>query len=158
MANRMFPAMTQWCAMVIVEQRGHPAAERILSEARRLVGVRFRPQGRDLSGLDCVGLVWLAAARAGVLLPDRRDYPLRPNCSRRVAAMLREEGFCDLDPGGADAGDLLLMEPVRDQVHLCLMSDRGVIEACAGLRRVVERPWRADDSALSAYRFPGVQG
>ena len=140
--------------MVRAERGAHPAADQLVLAARALVGVRFRPQGRNEGGLDCVGLLWLAALRAGIRLGDRRDYPLRPNSADRVVAMLCREGFLDLPTPAAGPGDLLVMEPARDQVHLCLLTDRGVIEAHAGLRRMVERPHRADECIIGAYRFP----
>ena len=46
--------------------RGH----RIARRARSLVGVRFRPQGRDpMLGLDCVGAAAAAAEEPACRLP-----------------------------------------------------------------------------------------
>jgi hypothetical protein len=52
------------------------------------------------------------------------------------------------------AADVLLMQPVPDQAHFGMVTDRGVIEAHAGLGRVVERPARPDDRVLAAFRLP----
>ena len=62
----------------------------IAARARSLVGVRFRPQGRDPGiGLDCVGL---AAVSADVPVERvRRDYALR---GQRLAEI--EHELCDL--------------------------------------------------------------
>jgi hypothetical protein len=38
------------------------------------------------------------------------------------------------------AGDVLVLAPRRDQIHLGVFTGIGLVHADAGLRRVVERP------------------
>jgi len=110
------------------------AAER----AAALVGSRFRPQGRDCAtGLDCLGLV-LADHRI-----DPRhapsDYRLR---GEHRAALLAAAGrwFRRIAADKARVGDVLVMEPAPDQIHLAILTATGFVHADARLGRVVETP------------------
>lgn len=104
-----------------------------------MVGVRFRPQGRDPAlGVDCVGLVWAAYAAAGYVLLAPRDYPLRGWGRGRIVAALEVAGFRVV----ADArdGDVALLALPAGQFHLGLIARGRMVHAHAGLRRVVEVP------------------
>lgn len=128
--------------------RGH----RIARRARALVGVRFRPQGRDpMLGLDCVG----AAAAAADIPTDRlpRDYALR---GRHLAAI--EHELCDLGcqpvpVERAVAGDILVCEAGPEQLHIVVRAWNTFIHADAALRRVVERPLPVPWPVAGAWRF-----
>lgn len=117
------------------------AGERVLAAARALVGVRFRPQGRDPAfGLDCVGLVAVALARAGAVVTMPRDYGLTRGVlptDAVPAAMVR----C----GGEAAGDVLVCRVSATQLHLAIRAADGIVHADMAARRVVERggpvPW-----------------
>lgn len=109
----------------------------IAARARALVGTRFRPQGRDPSvGLDCVGL----AAAALDVPPARIDggYAARGHCLDALEAALRGLGCVPVE--SAEAGDLIVCRPARDQLHLLVCTGAGCVDADARLRRVVERP------------------
>ncbi len=114
-------------------------AERVVAEARALVGVPFRLQGRDPAiGLDCVGLAGLVLARAGfpVVLPT--GYGLRNGDAVRACAGLRAAGLRAVEAGLP--GDLALVRPGAMQLHLMILVPGGYVHAHAGLRRVVEMP------------------
>jgi hypothetical protein len=128
--------------------------DEIAARARALVGVRFRPQGRDPRlGLDCVGM---AAAAAGIPLERiRRDY-----ASRGQALAAIEQELCDLGcrpvPGrSVEAGDIMVCEAGPAQYHLLVCAREGFIHADAALRRVVERPWPAPWPVAGLWRSGG---
>lgn len=50
----------------------------MLSAARSYVGARWRHRGRSRYGVDCIGLVVLSLAAAGVQMRDRLDYGREP--------------------------------------------------------------------------------
>jgi hypothetical protein len=113
---------------------------RALTRAREAVGVKFRLHGRDLRGLDCVGLAawaWQVAVPTG--------YALRSSPRARIEAELAAMGFVPGDAPGA----VVLVAPGPGQLHLCIATGArvfgGVIHADATARRVVERaaplPW-----------------
>ena len=49
-------------------------------------------------------------------------------------------------------GQLLLMSPAADQLHLAVLTDRGFIHADAGLRKVVETPGVPRWPVIARYR------
>jgi hypothetical protein len=125
---------------------------RIASRARALVGVRFRPQGRDpLVGLDCVG----AAAAAAGIAPDRlrSDYAIR---GQHLAAIEHELCMLGCQPvpvERAAAGDLVVCEAGPAQFHIVVRAWSSFVHADAGLRRVVERPLPVPWPVAGAWRF-----
>jgi len=121
---------------------------RILARARRLIGVRFRPQGRSAeTGLDCIGLA--AAALRATDVP--RDYALRGGSAARLAEGLAAAGLRPVKSGRP--GDLLVMAAGAGQLHLGIFTGDGLIHADAGLRRVVERPGEPPWPVLSIWRM-----
>ena len=121
-------------------------------DARRalaLVGVPFRLQGRDASGLDCVGLC-LAAFR----IPPQRaraDYQLRGDFRSEIKAFLAT-GFRDVGGKRLRPGDLMVMQVSEQQSHLGIRTKLGFVHADAGLRRVVETPGEPPWPQLAVYR------
>lgn len=132
--------------------------EQAFAAARAMLGVRFRPQGRDAArGLDCVGLIWAAYAAAQVPLRAPVGYPLRGWRGLRIAAALEESGLvrvCELGQTGRRIGDVLLCGLGAGQCHLGLGGTASVIHAHARLGRVVESPWDADWAEAAVWRVP----
>lgn len=116
-----------------------------------MVGVRFRPQGKDpATGLDCVGLVWAAYAAAGRRLVPPRDYPLRGWCLERIEDALAGADFVHAHDA-MRPGDVVLIALPAWQYHLGLIGRETFVHAHAGLRRVVETP--LDTSVRGAGRW-----
>lgn len=123
--------------------------EEIVASARRCVGVRFRPQGRDpRTGLDCVGVAAMSFDKA---LPPAR-YPSRGRNWEMLARDAVEMGLREIIPGEARAGDLLIVEPGPGQIHTAVITPTGFVHADARLRRVVEVPGRPHWPVLAAWR------
>lgn len=135
----------------------------IAAEARTLLGVRFRHQGRDpQTGLDCLGLVEVVAHRLfgrEIMTPD---YPRRPPADRLRAGLEKE--CAEIETAEAREGDVLLINLPKDDaarhvgilaagpyelmiVHACEFRERG---------RVVEEPYRGwlRRNTVAAFRFP----
>jgi len=119
--------------------------QQAVDNARALVGVRWRHQGRTPWGVDCAGLVALAYAPVRDVV-DRTDYGRTPH-NGELEAMLRANfgepvltgpvALADLRPG-----DVVLMRWVDAPQHVALVCDHpdglGLIHAHAPSRRVVE--------------------
>jgi hypothetical protein len=129
--------------------------ERIAARARGLVGLRFRPQGREAEyGLDCVG----TAAVAMDLPPGRvrRDYPLRGEHLAAIEQELAALGCARVaDPA---AGDVIVCRSGPAQFHLLVCVGDGFVHADALLRRIVERPMPAPWPVAGVWRLQEEEG
>jgi cell wall-associated NlpC family hydrolase len=126
-------------------------ADRIVARARVLVGTKFRAQGRSTAGLDCIGL---ASLTFGV---DRRtvrdDYRLRGSDNGpRLRAALQSD-FRRISRRQLRPGDLILLQPGRDQWHLAVMTDAGMVHADARIGAVVETPGDPAWPIVGVYRL-----
>jgi cell wall-associated NlpC family hydrolase len=122
-----------------------------VTRARSLVGVRFRPQGRDpATGLDCVGLI----LRVFGIPPEqvRRDYRLSGNSAAELDAQLSRY-FRRLSNEASRVGDVVLCAVRGGQLHLAVDCGRSFIHADARARRVVETPGAPQWPILGMYRF-----
>jgi hypothetical protein len=153
MASRMFRASTRLSGMVAPDP-GHPRKGAIIRAARGCVGARFRLQGRGPDGLDCLGLVLACGRAAGLRLSAPAEYLMRGHDIGRIERELHNQGFRELPMHVATGGDLLLAVLSRAQAHFAVRTERGVVEAHAGLRRVVERPIGHECLGSRAWRFP----
>lgn len=119
------------------------------ARARALVGVPFLAQGRGEGGLDCVGVV----VETFGIQPEtvRRNYRLRGDHLPEFTRCLDSE-FRRIPNKQMRCGDLMLLAPRSDQLHLAVQTDRGFVHAHAGIRRVVETPGTPDWPLLGVYR------
>lgn len=128
--------------------------ERIAAEALALVGARFRLHGRDEHGLDCVGLVALAAARAGHEGVVPTGYGLRGGELARIGGWLEAAGLRAVDE--TRVGDVALVRAGPGQVHLMIVVTGGHVHAHAGLRRVVMMPGASPWRVIGVWRVEGA--
>ena len=125
-----------------------PRAATVVARARNLVGVPFRPQGRSsATGLDCIGLV----AEAFGLRNVPADYRLRGGAVAELEQGLADAGLHRCR-GEAAAGDVLVMRPAAQQLHLGIWTGGGIVHADARLGRVVERPGPPPWTLIGTWR------
>lgn len=125
--------------------------DNIVARARALIGVRFRPQGRNAEiGLDCIGVAAMATEARGV----PRHYNLRSSDVDEVNCEFSDFGFLRIAPVAAEAGDLLLVQAGPAQLHVVILTPEGYLHADARLRRVAEVPGEVPWPVLSAWRHP----
>ena len=123
-----------------------------MAAARSELGRAFRPQGRGDEGLDCLGLALRAMAAADCAV-DAPRLPMRGHRRDQVKGWLLAAGFAEMAVAASRPGDLLLSFPATRQAHLAVRTAEGFVEANAGLRRVVERPWGKGEGWHSAWRL-----
>ncbi|MEM7568153.1 MAG: NlpC/P60 family protein [Pseudomonadota bacterium] len=148
-ASRIFPALILcWLIPAL------PNADTMIAAARSCLGTRFRHQGRTPGrGLDCLGLIVVAAQAAGITMADQRAYSRQPNQAdfqQYVAAnamALRTQ----VAPGRIGVFDF-----GAGPQHVGLFTGAGLIHAYAPARKVIEHGWRAPwPGHLShIYAFP----
>jgi lipoprotein Spr len=128
------------------------AGEPIAARARELLGTRFRFQGRGPDGVDCIGVAVHALGLRCEAAP--RDYALRGGSLARLGAGLQAIGLQLCADEAAAPGDVLVLRPAPEQLHLAVATGTGFIHADAGLRRVVERPLPLPWPCLARWRAP----
>jgi hypothetical protein len=136
------------------------SAEAFVAAARSFVGVPWRHLGRARTGVDCIGLVLLAAREAGVELPDPAPYAREPQGTRLL------EGILGHAPRVAETapGDVLLFRMGLYGGHVGIASVHpawGVpacLHAYAPRRQAVEQPMDDELRAalLGAFRLPAL--
>jgi cell wall-associated NlpC family hydrolase len=124
----------------------------IAAAARAWIGSAFRPQGRGVGGLDCLGLVLESLKATGIQLLVPK-LAMRGHAERQVLCRMQELGLQQYPVHQAIVGDVLLAFPATRQTHLAVRTETGFVEANAALRRVVERPWAGGVGWHSAWRL-----
>lgn len=130
--------------------------DEVVAAARSCIGTRFRPQGRLIGiGLDCVGVVLVAAAAAGVRPDEVPAYALSGQNMALLLAQLRAAG-CEDVHGVPAAGDIGVLAPGAGRLHLGVLTGTNFVHAHAGLGRVVEGPIDEAWRWLGTWRLRGV--
>ena len=129
---------------------------RVIDEARSWVGVPFRHQGRDYSGIDCVGLPIVVGQSLG-LFDQRLDianYGRLP--TGELVERLREH--CQPIPR-AVPGALVVIAWTKIAAHVAICTGETLIHAYESVGRVVEHGYRGRWIRMthSAWALPGVE-
>lgn len=134
----------------------HPRAPAIVDAVRTCVGTRFRSQGRVPGlGLDCVGVVLVAAAAAGIGVIAPAPYALGGDHEMDIEDALASAGCQKVEV--PLIGDIIIAAPSPLRRHLAVKTPAGVVHAHAGLGRVVEGPLDPTWVITGVWRFPGAR-
>ena len=129
--------------------------DRIVAAARALVGAPFRLHGRSAeTGVDCLGMVVLALAKAGHCglhraVPDA--YSVRGGSLGAFAEVFHALGLRRVRKHRP--GDLMLVKAGVAQFHLMIVTDSGHVHAHAGLGHVVEMPGASPWPVIGRWRW-----
>jgi cell wall-associated NlpC family hydrolase len=121
----------------------------LVAAGRNYLGVPWRHLGRTSAGLDCIGLVLLAARDAGLELPDPPSYERHPQGGRLMSGVLAH-GRRVVQ---AEPGDVLVLRMGVYAGHLGIATSHraygvpGILHAYAARRHVVEQPMDAEMTA-----------
>lgn len=135
-------------------------ADLMIAAARGYLGVPWRHLGRSSAGVDCIGLLLLAAREAGRNLPDPAPYSRTPQGPRLLEGLMQ---FCRR-VARPEPGDVLLFRLglYGGHVGLATRHPRWGVEAClhsyAPHRQVVEQQMDGELRAalVGAFRLQGV--
>ena len=138
----------------------HDKAAEIVYIAKGLVGVPYRHQGRNQSGLDCAGLIIVIAHMLGLSDKDTTAYSRRPNAEEFTAFMI-EAGCTQLRNDGLEHGDIVRLNTSGWPVHLGVyeIDDRGqewYTHAYLPHKKVTRDPFTDSVKRIvsSIWRFP----
>lgn len=127
----------------------------VIAEARKWVGVKFRHQGRNRGGIDCVGLPIVVACDLG-LLPRKFEVQ---NYGRLPSAELIERLMvhCVRLPK-AIPGSLVAIAWTKTAAHVALCTGDTLIHSYESVGEVIEHGYRGRWIRLthSAWGLPGV--
>lgn len=133
----------------------------LITQARSLVGVPWKHQGRTKVGVDCIGLISLSLSGAGVDLakligiPDQRNYGR--DAQPELLRMVRE--CCEPVLAPID-GCLIVMKFPRERFpkHFGIYANGNIIHADARIGQVIEHGYRGiwKRCEHSLWKIPGV--
>lgn len=134
-------------------------AEVLIETARSLARLKvpYLHQGRNLNGLDCIGMVLYVLSKHDVLPPDfeRRNYGRLP-----MGELLDKTSvYCEKIESPINGCMVLIRWPgERRPAHVALYADGNLIHCYATVKKVVEHGFRAPWTrwADSYYKLPGV--
>lgn len=125
----------------------------VIAELRTWIGVPWRHQGRSRFGIDCAGLIAVAATEIVgaemVKLHDKSNYARSPNQYDLVEAL---DLFCNrIDVTELRKGDIVAISDGPYPCHLAVITEQYnclyMIHSSARLRKVAEEPfsdfWKA---------------
>jgi cell wall-associated NlpC family hydrolase len=119
---------------------------KLVQAARGYLGVPWRHLGRSRAGVDCIGLVLLAARACGHDLPDPAPYEREPQGARLVSGLLAHGARVTQ----AELGDVMVFRMGVYGGHIGIATLHpvyrvpGLLHAFATRRHVVEQPIDAE--------------
>jgi cell wall-associated NlpC family hydrolase len=129
--------------------------------AYELEGTPYESKGRTPDGADCWGLVRLAFARMGWILPSYTEEYASSEEQEVVASLIEGERpkWTEIEIDDAEVGDVLLLKTVLALgTHVGVVVGRGMmLHMRFGVRAVVETYkagfWK--DRVVGAFRYEG---
>lgn len=133
----------------------------LVTAARSWVGVKYRHQGRNRNGVDCIGLPIAVCQEAGLLVGAEppANYTIVPN-TRTFLANFEAFGCTRVPAREIVDGMLLVFSQEGYPCHVGLRSTMhgrsAVVHAHMGPRKVIEEVLRPESHLMAAFRIPGV--
>ena len=105
-----------------------------------MLGVPFHHQGRSDAGVDCIGLVMVAANRAGQQIENVTGYPMVPRNGLFMRHLLQH---CDaVDADSVMPGDICMFAFDSEPQHIAIVTNTSpeirIIHSYAQVGAVVE--------------------
>jgi cell wall-associated NlpC family hydrolase len=133
----------------------------IVDEARKWKNVRWRHEGRNEHGIDCVGLPAVVAWKLGISDYDFHGYAREPS----NLSLLKHFRLAMIEKPVAQVqiGDVVAFRDNRYPFHVGIIANKydqlSVIHAYAARKKVVEELYNPEWSklVLACFEFPGVE-
>jgi cell wall-associated NlpC family hydrolase len=132
----------------------------LVQAARGYLGVPWKHLGRTRAGVDCIGLIMLAARDIGMDIADTEAYQRAPQGQRLLAGLL----LYGSRVRQAEPGDVLVLRMGVYAGHVGIATMHsvyrvpGILHAYAPRRHVVEQPMDAEMTAalVAVVRVAGA--
>jgi cell wall-associated NlpC family hydrolase len=132
----------------------------VVAEARNWVDVKWRHQGRNANGVDCVGLIVMVCQTLGLSDYDSTNYGRDPD-PMKFLPHFTNGGAVRINPKDAKDGDLVIFRQDKFPCHSGILATmhgaRSVIHAHAGRHKVKEELVPDDAPIVACYHLPGVE-
>ncbi len=111
----------------------------LVDAARVYLDVPFKHQGRSKNGLDCVGLIIVAAKDCGLEFPDCMVYSKSPQHGL-LQQNIEKSGFLERLHNTVELkrNDILLFRFTEEPQHVALYCDNSIIHSYSRIEKVVE--------------------
>lgn len=121
-----------------------PSHRDFMEAARGWVGTRWVHQGRTKDGIDCAGLLIVAGADVGVVVPDLQGYRRTPNPEKFVGFLMDiTDPQTTIEPGYFG-----IFRDGNQPCHVGVFGERDgrttLIHAYVGTGKVIEEPYAHD--------------
>lgn len=104
--------------------------------ARTYLGCKWHHLGRNRAGIDCLGLLVLAARDVGVELDDKKNYPRQADGESLLAECDRQ--LKKADKHNLKPNDIVVIRFGKSPQHIGIVTDIGLIHAYQTAGSVVE--------------------
>lgn len=133
----------------------------VVSEARKWKDIKWRHEGRNEHGIDCVGLPIMVAMSLNVFHYDVKGYAREPfnlDMLKHFKANMTEKLVSE-----AKAGDVVIFRDNKFPFHVGIIGDKygelSLIHAYAARKKVIEELYLPEWSklAIACFEFPGIE-
>lgn len=137
--------------------KDHKNAHCIEQRAISQLGVAFRLHGRSPgTALDCIGLAAYALWGLDYIGSLPASYRLRGDHADWLRWELKRLNLTPLINGQSrEVGDLLIFNVAARQLHLGILTSRGLVHAHAGLKKIVLAPSSSSWPVIGHWRKNG---
>lgn len=135
--------------------------EVIVAEARKWKDVKWRHEGRNENGIDCVGLAVVVAKGLDLFHYDVTGYTRQPTSLDMLVHF--RANMTEKPVGDAKPGDIVIFRDGQFPFHVGMIADKygelSLIHAYAGRKKVIEELYLPEWSklALACFEFIGLE-
>jgi len=135
--------------------------EVVIDEARKYLGVPWVHQGRNMHGIDCLGLIEVSVKKLGIIIEHQANYSRFYNPGALISE-LKKYGCKEIDKEEGQHGDILLIKVGRFPSHIGFLTfkekDRWFLHSFEVAKHVREERmhdllWRR---VSHAFIIPGI--
>lgn len=122
-----------------------PTVNEFIESARSYTGVRWRHQGRNRAGVDCVGLIVAGLADIGIEIEDATGYRRSPEPERFVEHIRNVTDPVEAFGALPVPGDVAVFREKQQPCHVGIFTEKNgiihILHSYAPIGKVMEEPF-----------------